>query len=393
MYKNFLTLIPTLALTFTLAACGGSGSSTSKTQPEKQPEAKPSVLTISGNGLQYLAIQEGAGEWEKLTLSKHSILLKGTETDINIASYCEERLEITQINLTKDIDLDFTDCSDKRSEFPKVKVESSTAGYTLLETMISDSFGSGNIENEITLNPTTDEYSLISYAIRNSDNKIFAVKQTELTLVNDQVISIDFSTAVEVSLQNVPAEQGLDYGIDYRLTANSPASLDIQPSVIEDTQYIQLPASVLLDTGAFEEDWNFGVDSELSRVVEQIGTVASGFEGEIPQEYTQASFTIAQDKKSMEFIDVIPSGLNLKSSYIEFDINDDELNYSVQESRLLRENGKVKFELLDLTKLPEYNVSVLAETINDINISTYSQTDNWPAVGSAKLMLNTAQQY
>ncbi|MBQ0731962.1 MAG: hypothetical protein KBT75_14775, partial [Oleispira antarctica] len=79
MYKNFLTLIPTLALTFTLAACGGSGSSTSKTQPEKQPEAKPSVLTISGNGLQYLAIQEGAGEWEKLTLSKHSILLKGTE--------------------------------------------------------------------------------------------------------------------------------------------------------------------------------------------------------------------------------------------------------------------------------------------------------------------------
>jgi hypothetical protein len=34
-------------------------------------------------------------------------------------------------------------------------------------------------------------------------------------------------------------------------------------------------------------------------------------------------------------------------------------------------------------------ILILSSTIDSVSITTYSVTDDWPAVGSAKLLLNT----
>ena len=81
----------------------------------------------------------------------------------------------------------------------------------------------------------------------------------------------------------------------------------------------------------------------------------------------------------------------MKSDYIEFDLNRYSLSYNIESERLeYGQDGKVNFQLLDLSALPDYTFDLPADTIDSVSITTYSVTDDWPAVGSAKLLLNTA---
>ncbi len=390
MFNKTITLSSTIALSSLLMACGGG--SDSSTDEEKLPEYVAPVLTLNGANVNYLAIQQGDGDWEKLTLTDQSITPDLPETEINIAVRCDDALEIKQLTLTKDQSYAFNHCSDS-ANFPRVTVELAGPGHTLLNTMITRSWGeenAGAASTEIILTELSDDHSLIAYAQRQSDDKIFVIKQSGLTLVDDQVISIDFNTGIEASLVDVTAETGLEYYAEFVAQVGNYDNLDIQPYQINGNKAVQLPSSVTTG-GYITEEWSFGQDSGLDRVVETLGASPSGFNGVIPAEYTQGSFDISQDKKSLTFEEKIPTGLGLKSDYIEFDLNMFSLLYNIESERVeYGQDGKVNFQLIDLSTLPGYTFDLPADTIDSVSITTYSVSDDWPAVGSTKLLLNTA---
>lgn len=390
MFNKTITLSSTIALSSLLMACGGE--SDSSTDEEKLPEYVAPILSLNGENVDYLAIQQGDGDWEKLTLTEQSITPDLPATEINIAVHCDDALEIKQLTLTKDESYAFNHCAGSAS-FPRVTVELAGPGYTLLNTMITRSWGEDNAgaaSTEIILTELSDDHTLVAYAQRQSDDKIFVVKQSGLTLVDDQIISIDFSTGIEASLVDVTVETGLDYYAQFVAQVGNYDNLELQPNQISGNIAVQLPSSVTTG-GYITEEWSFGLDSGLDRVVETLGASPSGFNGVIPTEYTQASFDISQDKKSLTFEEKIPAGLGLKSDYIEFDLNRYSLSYNIESERLeYGQDGKVNFQLLDLSALPDYTFDLPADTIDSVSITTYSVTDDWPAVGSAKLLLNTA---
>lgn len=389
MLNKIITLSSTIALSSLLMACGGESGSSKDEQ--KLPEYVAPVLFLNGANVGYLAIQQGDGDWEKLTLTEQSITPDRPATEINIAVHCDDELEIRQLTLTKDESYAFNHCASSAS-FPRVTVELAGPGYTLLNTMITRSWGEDNTgaaSTEIILTELSDDHTLIAYAQRQADDKIYVIKQSGLTLVDDQVISIDFSTGIEASLVDVTVETGLGYYAQFVAQVGNYENLELQPDPISGNKAVQLPSSVATG-GYITEEWSFGQDSGLNRVVETPGASPSGFNGVIPTEYTQASFDISQDKKSLTFEEKIPAGLGLKSDYIEFDLNQYSLTYKIESERLeYGQDGKVNFQLLDLSALPDYTFDLPADTIDSVSITTYSVTDDWPAVGSAKLLLNT----
>jgi hypothetical protein len=393
MFNKIITLSSTIALSSLLMACGGS--SDSSTEEEKLPEYVAPVLSLKGANVDYLAIQQGDGEWQKLTLTNQTITPDLPATEINIAIRCDDALEIKQLTLTQDKSYTFDHCIET-TDLPKVTVEVASSGYTLLNTMITKSWGEDNAGSssvEIILNELSDDHTLIAYAQRQSDDKVFVIKQTGLTLIDGQVLSIDFSTGLEASIIDVTVETGLGYYAEFIAQVGNYDNLDISPYQISGDTAVQLPASVITE-GYISEEWSFGQDSGLDRVVATVGASPSGLNGEIPEEYTQASFDISQDKKSLIFEEKTQAGLGLKSDFIEFDLNMVSLLYNIESERVMyNQDGKVNFQLLDISTLPDYTFDLPADTIDSISITTYSISDDWPAVGSAKLMLNTAQQY
>ncbi len=391
MFNKTITLSSTIALSSLLMACGGG--SDSSTDEEKLPEYVAPVLSLKGGNVNYLAIQQGDGDWEQLTLSDQSITPDLPATEINIAIRCDDALEIKQLTLTKDVSYTFDHCFES-SSLPKVTVELAGPGYTLLNTMITKSWGeenAGSLSVKIILAELSDDHTLIAYGQRQSDDKIFVVKQSGLTLVDDQIVSIDFSTGLEASLVDVTIETGLDYYAEFVAQVGNYDNLDVTPYQISGNKAVQLPSSVTME-GYTAEAWSFGQDSGLDRVVATLGSSPSGFNGVIPEEYTQASFDISQDKKSLAFEEKIPAGLGLKSDYIEFDLNMDSLLYNIESERVkYGQDGKVNFQLIDLSTLPGYTFDLPADTLDSVVITTYSVSDDWPEVGSAKLLLNTSR--
>ncbi len=391
MYNKFTSLSLTAVLTTLLAACGGESDSTTG-EENKLPEYTPPVLSLNAANVSYIAIQRGGGDWQQLTLANHTLSASVDNEEINIAIRCDDALEIKQLTLTKDESYAFNHCSGS-ANFPRVTVELAGPGYTLLNTMITGSWGEDNAgaaSTEIILTELSDDHSLIAYAQRQSDDKIFVVKQSGLTLVDDQVIFIDFNTGIEASLVDVTAETGLEYYAEFVAQVGNYDNLDVKPYQISGNKAVQLPSSVTTE-GYTTEEWSFGQDSGLDRVVETLGVSPSGFNGVIPAEYTQASFDISQDKKSLTFEEKIPAGLGLKSDYIEFDLNMDSLLYNIEAERVeYGQDGKVNFQLIDLSTLPGYTFDLPADTIDSVSITTYSISDDWPEVGSTKLLLNTA---
>ena len=117
---------------------------------------------------------------EKLTLTEQSITPDRPATEINIAVHCDDELEIRQLTLTKDESYAFNHCASSAS-FPRVTVELAGPGYTLLNTMITRSWGEDNTgaaSTEIILTELSDDHTLIAYSHRQSDDKIYVIKKS-----------------------------------------------------------------------------------------------------------------------------------------------------------------------------------------------------------------------
>ena len=392
MYNKLTSLPLTAVLTSFLVACGGQSDSTSG--EEKQlPEFTPPVLSINAGNASYIAIQRESSDWQQLTLTNHTLSANVENEEINIAVHCDGVLEVKQLTLNEDEAYNFNYCGSYET-LPRVTVELASDGYRLLNTLITHSWGeesSNETSTEIILTELISDHTLIVYGQRESDDKIIVVKQENLALVDDQVISIDFTAGTEASVIDVTVEAGLDYYAEYISQVGNFDNLDLTPYQLTGNKAVIIPEALEVNDGYYSESWSFGDDSGLDRVVTSLGVVDSGFNSIIPEEYTQASFEISQDKKTVTFEERIPEGLGLKSDFIEFDLNDYQLLYNVDSTRLnYIVDNEVSFQLLDLSVLPGYTFDLPTPTIDSIIVTTYSVSENWPEVGSTKLLLNTS---
>ncbi|MEH6450880.1 MAG: hypothetical protein V7765_19600 [Oleispira sp.] len=379
MMKHILAV----AITSVLVACGGGNSGSSSS--ENDGAAQAPVLNFKASMISYAAIKNGEnGSWTKLEIKDQKITPADSTGKISIVNVCgNNEVYVDHWVVDEPRNYDYSWCGLENQ--PYVDIEISSAGFEIYDAAISGLIGRETDVNKIRVSASElSEHTVWAYGKQTSTDKIFFLRKDNVQLTDEQVLSLDFSEAVEVEVAGAQVANDFEYDLDLLVGSSVGTTLSLTSDLQNLNQYLNITSPHVKDGELFSNTWGFGDDSQLKVISESIMTSASDLSTVNSTNLKATDIVAAQDKKSFSY-PVIDSGISdVTFDYVEVYFAGHAAEYTVDLEFL---NGRT-VELLDFSMLPEYSGPNMSESFTTVDsLHEFHSSTNYPAAGSKQLLL------